>query len=395
MRLVFGAFITLAGGILLSPAIFAQGSLAPPAPPGPTMKTLDQIEARTPISAAPFTITVPGSYYLTANLSVSGGDAITINVGGVTLDLNGFTIPSTANPAAGMGVHLIRPNSDTTIVNGHIRGGVTYSNGAFSAGPGFQDGIGFTGGGPVNQLLNTRVSGVSVSGVSRYGIAQLGFGSVIDHCMVNSTGNTGLNADVVQDSTAYRCGGSTAIQGSSVFNSRAYGVNGANGISGGAASNCTAGSDTGTSLAVSQIHNCFADNAGTNSKTRLLFPFATNQAGFDTGISIANTAADSSGGFTNGRAGTATLYFFGVNAPPAPVVSPSIGVGATYSTSLSTSAPGFQGYVEVVCDFPYAHGYGILSDLGATKLAANIPALILPVPNNAFRPNGMPESLGQ
>jgi hypothetical protein len=41
----------------------AQGSLTPPpGAPAPTMKTLDQIEARTPISSAPFTISAPGSY---------------------------------------------------------------------------------------------------------------------------------------------------------------------------------------------------------------------------------------------------------------------------------------------------------------------------------------------
>lgn len=49
---------------------FAQGSLTPPGAPEPTMKTLDQIEARTPISSAPFTIIRPGSYYLTTNLTV-------------------------------------------------------------------------------------------------------------------------------------------------------------------------------------------------------------------------------------------------------------------------------------------------------------------------------------
>src|SRR6188768_715136 len=76
---------------------FAQGSLTPPAgAPAPVMKSLDQIEARTPISSAPFTITAPGSYYLIGNLSVSSGNAIVIATNDVTLDLNGFTISSTA-----------------------------------------------------------------------------------------------------------------------------------------------------------------------------------------------------------------------------------------------------------------------------------------------------------
>jgi hypothetical protein len=40
--------------------LHAQGSLTPPGAPAPTMKTLAQIEPRTPISSAPFTITVSG-----------------------------------------------------------------------------------------------------------------------------------------------------------------------------------------------------------------------------------------------------------------------------------------------------------------------------------------------
>src|SRR3979411_1673607 len=80
---------------------FAQGSLTPPGAPTPTMKSLDQIEARAPISSAPFTIGSSGSYYLTTNLSVASGNAITINANGITLDLNGFTISSTAGSATG------------------------------------------------------------------------------------------------------------------------------------------------------------------------------------------------------------------------------------------------------------------------------------------------------
>src|ERR1041385_7160549 len=81
-------------------AAFAQGNLTPPGAPAPTMKTLAQIEPRTPIATAPFTITAGGSYYLTTNVSVVTGDAITIATNNVTLDLNGFTISSTRSAVA-------------------------------------------------------------------------------------------------------------------------------------------------------------------------------------------------------------------------------------------------------------------------------------------------------
>jgi len=50
-----------------------------------------------PISSCPFTISTPGDYQLTTNLAC-GGNAITINVSGVSLKLNGYTI--TAGSAA-------------------------------------------------------------------------------------------------------------------------------------------------------------------------------------------------------------------------------------------------------------------------------------------------------
>ncbi len=49
-----------------------QGSLTPPGAPAPTMRSLDQIEPRTPISTLPFTITTGGHYYLTKSLSTTG-----------------------------------------------------------------------------------------------------------------------------------------------------------------------------------------------------------------------------------------------------------------------------------------------------------------------------------
>jgi len=95
--------------------------------------------------------------------------------------------------------------------------------------------------------------------------------------------------------------------------------------------------------------------------TTLLFPFVTNQLGFDTGIAIANASTDSlkSDGTSVAakQSGTCTLSFFGNTAPTAAVVTPSVTTGTAYAAAASTLAPGFQGYMIASCNFLYGHGF--------------------------------------
>jgi hypothetical protein len=112
--------------------------------------------------------------------------------------------------------------------------------------------------------------------------------------------------------------------------------------------------------------------------TSLLFPFLTNQAGFDTGIAIMNTTTDPFG--TKPQAGTCSLNFYGQNAPPV-FTTPSIASGnpdpSKYAFQLSSIAPNFEGYMIAICNFQLAHGYAFISDLGARNLAHGYLALVL------------------
>jgi hypothetical protein len=269
IRPIHLAALTVLSALSLHPsALFGQGSLTPPGAPAPTMKTLAQIEPRTPISAAPFTISAPGSYYLTTNLTVATGNAVIIATNGVTLDLGGFTIASTAPSATGTGVLLTNSLSDISICNGHIKGGVTNNAGTYN-GPGFSFGIAFSSVAPVN----TRVAGVSVSGCLFNGIfLSTGDSTVVESCTVRTVGNQGIYASTIKSSVAVDCG-SHAVSGDQVSDSRGESTGGGSGVAAATALNCYGSSASGSGLLASTALNCY----GNSSSGYGLFIYCTAQ----------------------------------------------------------------------------------------------------------------------
>lgn len=99
----------------------AQGSLTPPGAPAPTMKTLEQIEPRTPISSLPFNITNSGSYYVTTNLTgLYGQDGIVVGADDVSIDLGGFTLTGISSGSAVHADGVIR--NGLRVWHGNLRG---------------------------------------------------------------------------------------------------------------------------------------------------------------------------------------------------------------------------------------------------------------------------------
>lgn len=134
------------------------------------MKTLSQVEPRTVIGSLPFVITNSGSYYLTASLTGTSGQAgISVQANNVTLDLNGFTLSGVAGSLQG-------------IVASNVQGLVVY-NGTISgwAGTGLD----------ASTAFNCRIERLIASGNGSHGVS-VASGSVISDCVASANGGDGI-----------------------------------------------------------------------------------------------------------------------------------------------------------------------------------------------------------
>jgi len=146
----------------------------------------------------------------------------------------------------------------------------------------------------------------------------------------------------------------------------------------------------------------------------LLFPFVTQQYGYDTGIAIANTSTDPFGA-AQPQAGSVTFNYYGVvgtnSPPPAAQTTTASTPVATGTVLLYTLSQGntnfgldnrganFTGYIITQAQFQYCHGFAYISALGAgptsTGISEGYLALVLDAWGLPVRGTLLGESLGQ
>lgn len=309
----------------------AQGDLAPTGTPGPTFKTLQQVEPRTDLQKAPasavdtsnaafdFIINQPGSYYLSANLAVTKQNGIRITVEGVTLDLNGFEI-SRPSGMGDQGIEITATGNRAVVHSGSIRafsrgivangvtgcefrhlsvsgcgGGIAPGNHALvercrlngNAGNSISAGVGCSiihctvsaniGGTPIFAGNGSSVTDCTVTGntVSGHGIS-VGIGCTVARCTVsgNTVDGNGVNTEDRAVVSECNVSGNTAVYGILV---------GENSV----ITDCTAANNTHTSspvsAGISAGDGCVVTSCSASGNNSTVTPSPSTGMGFEIG----------------------------------------------------------------------------------------------------------------
>lgn len=335
MKLIHPSLLALAC-FLHSPTFTgAQGPLAPPGAPAPTMKTLDQIEARTPISSLPFTINLSGSYYVTANLIAAAGQtAITVNTGNVTIDLNGFQLLGSGGATA-HGVRIATGASSITVRNGIVRG---FSGDGISA--------------EASNCTEMRVEGVTATSNGGRGIV-MGDSGLATDCLARSNTGDGIVGGSACRVAACSATNNAGANGGVVLGARAIitdvtATQNGDGIRAGANSlvtRCTAAANTGAGISCGGGTIVQACAANLNSGVAILVGVgsAVGDCAVDgnlgiSGISVGNSSAVT-GCVVRGSSSNSSISQ-GIATGTDCKVSECTVQGTTSTASTSTSSTG-------------------------------------------------------
>ena len=232
--------VALAAAMLGSiPMVGAQGPLAPPGAPAPMMKTLVQVEPRTMITNAPYSIVQPGSYYLVTNLT-STGHGISIYTNDVVVDLMGFALVGDRT-TSDYGIY-IRGTNTTPLHGVVVRNGTIRNFGCGIRANGCHGGrferlaltdhsqagvwlYGTYGGCNGNVVSDCTLARNALDGINLYGWKGACDGNVVRDCTVVANGDAGIRlygyGDMLMPT---RCDGNV-VSGCTVFSNATVGIN--------------------------------------------------------------------------------------------------------------------------------------------------------------------------
>jgi hypothetical protein len=260
---------------LLFSSVAHAGPLSPPGAPVSSYKTLVEVEPRVAITQeftpgdanSVFSITAPGSYYLTGNvLGEVGKNGVKINAHNVTLDLNGFEIVGV--PGSQDGIKALGGRNQH-IFNGSIRDWVGEGIDSTGADGRYYNLYLYNNGNSGMEVgANSIVENCTARDNAWHGI-QTGGLSRVEGCVLDGNGGDGIqigNRGIVKDCLAtgnnhgIDVGANTTITECSVF-SNSRGISGDTGV---VVENCVAefNSTDGIQINNGTVVNCYADSNG-------------------------------------------------------------------------------------------------------------------------------------